>query len=63
MTMAETELRKAIKQLKNGKSGGPDMLLNEFFIHGVNELLHYLYNLFIKYWSSVIFQRFGVRDT
>ena len=34
--------------VKNGKSDGPDMLLNEFFIHGVNELLHYLYNLFNK---------------
>ena len=48
ITITETEICKAIKQLKNGKSGGPDMLLNEFFIHGVNELLHYLYNLFNK---------------
>ena len=47
-TITETEIRKAIKQLKNGKNGGPDMLLNEFFIHGVNELLPYLYNLFNK---------------
>ena len=47
-TITETEMRKEIKQLKNGKSGGPDMLLNEFFIHGVNELLLYLYNLFNK---------------
>ena len=47
-TITETEICKAIKQLKNGKSGGPDMLLNEFFIHGVNELLPYLYNLFNK---------------
>ena len=48
ITVTETEIRKVIKQLKNGKSGGPDVLLNEFFIHGVNELLHYLYNLFNK---------------
>ena len=44
-TITETEIRKVIKQLKNGKGGGPD---NEFFIHGVNELLPYLYNLFNK---------------
>ena len=47
-TITETEIRKASKQLKNGKTSGPDMLLNEFFLYGVNELLPYLYNLFNK---------------
>ena len=44
--ITEEEIRKAIFQLKNGRSSGPDKLLNEFFIYGVNELLPYLYNLF-----------------
>ena len=42
------ELKRAIKQLKNGRSGGPDKFLNEFFIHGNNELLIYLHSLFNK---------------
>ena len=44
--ITEEEIRKAIFQSKHGRSGGPDKLLNEFFIYGVNELLPYLYNLF-----------------
>ena len=42
------EIRKAIGQLKNGRSGGPDKFLNEFFVHGSNTLLSYLYSLFNK---------------
>ena len=40
------EIIKAIKQLKSGKSGGPDRLLNEFFIHGTEILPRYLYTIF-----------------
>ena len=40
--ITEEEIRKAIFHLKNGRSGGPDKLLNEFFIFGVNELLPYV---------------------
>ena len=32
------ELMRAIKQLRNSKSGGPDRLLNEFFSHGTHVL-------------------------
>ena len=42
------EIRRAINQLKTGRSGGPDKFLNEFFIHGATELLPYLYSLFNK---------------
>ena len=42
--ITETEIRKAIKLLKMFKN----KLLNEFFIHGVNELLPDLYNRFNK---------------
>ena len=40
------EIVHAIKQLKCGKSGGDDLLLNEFFIHGQQILLPYIVSLF-----------------
>ena len=46
--ISNTEILKAIKQLKNNKSCGPDLLLNEFFKYGADALLPYLYNLFNK---------------
>jgi len=42
----ESEILKAIKELKTNSSGGPDLLLNEFFIHGKGTLLPYLKCLF-----------------
>ena len=42
------EIEKAIKQLKNNKSGGPDYLLNEFFITGNNAFMPVLFKLFNK---------------
>ena len=40
------EITHAIKQSNTNKSGGPDMLLNEFFIHGVHILPCYLHKIF-----------------
>ena len=40
------EIIKGIRELKTGRSGGPDRLINEFFIYGYNELLPYLHKLF-----------------
>ena len=40
------EIVKGIRELKTGRSGGPHRLINEFFIHGCNELLPYLHKLF-----------------
>ena len=40
------EIKTAIKQLKNNKSGGPDRLLNEFFSCGIDILPQYLHKLF-----------------
>ena len=40
------EIIKANKQLKSGKSGGPDRFLNEFFIHGTEILPRYLFTIF-----------------
>jgi len=39
---------KAIKQLSTNKSGGPDMYLNEIFIHGKSTLATYFKHLFNK---------------
>ena len=39
---------KSIKQLKNGKIGGPDQLLNEIISHGQHVFLPYLHTLFNK---------------
>ena len=44
----QCEIIKAIKQLNTNKSAGPDMLLNEFFIHGKDTLSIYLLSLFNK---------------
>ena len=38
----------AVQCLKNGKSGGPDLLINEFIKYGINSLLHYFHVLFNK---------------
>jgi len=47
--ISQDEIKKACKSLKNGKSAGPDYVLNEFLKHGVtNEsflrVLHLLFN-------------------
>ena len=49
------EIIKSIRQLKNGKSGGPDKLLNEFFTHGQYVLLPCLHSLFNKLLISSYF--------
>ena len=51
------EIIKSIRQLKNGKSGGPDKLLNEFFTHGQHVLLPCLHSLFNKLLISGNFPR------
>ena len=52
---SQEEILKSIKQLKTNKSGGPDRLINEFFIHGKNVLLPILLNLFNKIFESGVF--------
>ena len=44
--ITQIEILKAIKELKTSRSGGPDKLLNEFFINGSNSFLPYLHKLF-----------------
>lgn len=46
--ISQEEVIKSIKQLKTNKSGGPDKLINEFFIHGKDILGPTLCNLFNK---------------
>ena len=46
VSLTEEEIMKAIKQLKLGKSCGPDYMLNEFFRYGMDVLMPYLYKLF-----------------
>ena len=43
---------KAISQLKTNKSGGPDKIVNEFFIHGKNIFTPTLCNLFNKIYEK-----------
>ena len=45
---SHVDILKAIKQLKTNKSGGPDKLINEMFMHGKNILVPTLCNLFNK---------------
>ena len=40
------EIRKAVKELKNGKCSGLDLLLNEFIKYGIGRLISYLHTLF-----------------
>ena len=49
--ISEQEIVSAIKNLHSDRSGGPDRLLNEFFIHGIGILPKYLSKLF-----NVIFE-------
>jgi len=44
--ISQEEILKSIKSLKLNKSGGPDIYVNEFFIHGSSYLLPYLTKLF-----------------
>lgn len=53
--LSQEEILKAIKQLKTNKSGGPDKLINEFFIHGKHILLPILRNLFNRIFESGVF--------
>ena len=46
LSITDAEIRRGIKELKTGKSGGPDKIINEFFIHGASILLPYLNKLF-----------------
>ena len=45
-SITDAEIRRGIKELKTGKSGGPDKIINEFLIHGASTLLPYLNKLF-----------------
>ncbi len=45
-TITHDEIRLAIKQLKSDRSGGPDLYLNEFFIHGRESLSPIITKLF-----------------
>ena len=44
--ISNIEISKAIAQLKNGKCGGPDKLINEFFSSGANVLTPYICKIF-----------------
>ena len=46
------EIRKAVRLLKNGKSSGPDLFLNEFLKYGINSLLSYLHTLFNRVFDT-----------
>ena len=49
------EIRKAVQMLKNGKSSGPDLFLNEFLKYGINSLISYLHTLFNKIFDTGVY--------
>ena len=49
------DIEKAIKELKNGKSAGVDLLINELFVHGKDILLPYFVYLFNFVLDSGVF--------
>lgn len=53
--ISQNELLQAIKQLKANKSGGPDMYINELFIHGKNVLMPHLLLPFNKIFDKGYF--------
>ena len=54
-TISKQEIVSAIKKLNSGKSGGPDRLLNEFFIYGIEILPKYLSSYLTLYMIAAIF--------
>ena len=58
----KTELITAIKQLYNGASSEPDLLLNEFLKNGSETLIHYLHALSNKLFQMGNFPDYGLRD-
>ena len=63
--ISQDEIKKACASLKNGKSAGPDYVLNEFLIHGVRneQFLRVLYLLFNKMIDKGYFSRNLERGT
>lgn len=55
LNFSQNEILQSIKQLKTNKSGGPDKLINEFFIHGKHVLVPVLCNLFNKIFECGVF--------
>ena len=55
LDFSENEIIKAIQELKTNRSGGPDRLINEFFIHGKHVLVPTLCNLFNKIFENGYF--------
>ena len=68
-SITQEEIMRAIKQLKNGRSGGPDKFLNEFFVYGTGSLSPFVYchpsclYYSIKFLLRVIFLSLGAKDT
>ena len=55
--LTRDEIRKAIKQLKNNKSAGPDKLINDFNVHDSHILLPFLDTLFNTIFSHGYFPK------
>lgn len=51
----QNEIKQSILKLKNGKSAGPDLILNEFIKTNLNTLLPTLTNFFISYYKMETF--------
>ena len=42
------DIKRAVKQMRNGANAGPDFYINEFFKNGSDVLLNYIHTLFNK---------------
>ena len=52
VTITDMEIKKACKDLNSNRSGGPDLLINEFFKNGIDSLIRYFNQLFNKILES-----------
>ena len=59
MVIIENKLGKAVSELKSGKSGGEDMLVNEFLVHGSNVLYPYILQFFNSVFDLGVFLKTG----
>ena len=55
--ITQNEIIKSIKQLKNSKTGGPDLYINELFINGMDTLIPYFHNIFNAVLNSGYFPK------
>ena len=62
MPFSSDDVKKAIQQLQNNKSCGPDLYINEIFIHGKDVFIPYLFLFLTRILILDISQNLGLKD-